>query len=347
MRRSLHIDIIKIVAIFGVVFNHTGNYGFTLYTISTDSPFYWLYLFLSIICKAAVPLFFMCSGALLVGKEETLKKLFVHRVARFLFVLLVVPLLVYLFLIRRDISSFDIGYYFRTLYSREIVGAHWFLYSYMSALLLLPFIRPIAKSMDGSKIIYLFSLNIMFAGIIPTVLDLCGLPPINTNFSLPFATAWNLFYMVIGYCADYKIDISRISKKHIVYGVILSLCAIAMTMIAINIKFGIAGKYTGPQIHNSLIAIPTVSFYISVKYILNRRPLSEKAASVIRYLSGLTFGVYLLEEIGRGYSYDFMRSLIPTIHTLPASMVWAICVVVGCGTVVAFLKKLPLFSKIL
>ena len=64
--RKLHIEALRIVAALFVLFNHTGEEGFFLFAAwPSTSPLCWAYLSLSILCKAAVPLFFMASGALL------------------------------------------------------------------------------------------------------------------------------------------------------------------------------------------------------------------------------------------------------------------------------------------
>lgn len=70
--RKSYIDLLKIMAIYMVLFNHTKDKGFILFTIAQGSKLYPFYLFNAIWIKIAVPLFFMTSGALLLGKEESI-----------------------------------------------------------------------------------------------------------------------------------------------------------------------------------------------------------------------------------------------------------------------------------
>ena len=70
-KRKTYIDFLRIVAIYMVLFNHSGKNGMMLFTISRQSPFYPFYLFNSIFIKIAVPLFLMISGTLLLGKNES------------------------------------------------------------------------------------------------------------------------------------------------------------------------------------------------------------------------------------------------------------------------------------
>lgn len=49
---------LRILAIFLVVFNHTGDRGFMLFAAQTQAVLYFPYMLCSVFCKIAVPLFF-------------------------------------------------------------------------------------------------------------------------------------------------------------------------------------------------------------------------------------------------------------------------------------------------
>lgn len=66
--RKIYIDIIKIVAILLVIFNHTGESGFLAYQKQGNIYIQIIEMCITSFCKIAVPLYFMCSGALLLGK---------------------------------------------------------------------------------------------------------------------------------------------------------------------------------------------------------------------------------------------------------------------------------------
>ena len=86
IERDTSIDLIKIVAIIGVLAVHTCAGGFT-YAIGSQN---WMgSLFWGSLTRASVPLFFMCSGALLLNpnKELSLKKLFSKNILRILIAL--------------------------------------------------------------------------------------------------------------------------------------------------------------------------------------------------------------------------------------------------------------------
>ena len=87
IERKYHIDIIKIFAIFMVIYNHTGDFGFLAYQQGGPVLVQMIQMIPSIVCKTAVPLFYMCTGALLLGKEERIKALWKNRVLKYAFVL--------------------------------------------------------------------------------------------------------------------------------------------------------------------------------------------------------------------------------------------------------------------
>ena len=86
---SIHLEIMRIVAIFFVIFNHTAKNGFWLFSLYPPDSFqYWTYLFLSVFCKFSVPLFFAISGALLLGNDqESIRTVWAKRILKILVVL--------------------------------------------------------------------------------------------------------------------------------------------------------------------------------------------------------------------------------------------------------------------
>ena len=81
-KKRFDIELMRIIAAFFVLYNHTGANGFSKFLDYDPHTFhYWLYLFLSISCKVSVPLFLVIAGALMLGREpEPIKDLWRHRI---------------------------------------------------------------------------------------------------------------------------------------------------------------------------------------------------------------------------------------------------------------------------
>ena len=55
--RRVYIDFLKVIAIYLVLFNHTGVSGFVLFTVRQGTKMYFPLMFNAILIKIAVPLF--------------------------------------------------------------------------------------------------------------------------------------------------------------------------------------------------------------------------------------------------------------------------------------------------
>ena len=95
--KRIYFEVMRIVACFFVIFNHTSVNGYFLFsTREPGSAHFWIELFVSVFCKFAVPLFLAISGALLLAKEdEPLSVIYKKRFPRILLVLLLSSLLYY------------------------------------------------------------------------------------------------------------------------------------------------------------------------------------------------------------------------------------------------------------
>ena len=57
--KNIYLEAMRVIAIFFVIFNHTGSNGYTLFSQEPiGSGKFWIYLFISVFCKFSVPLFF-------------------------------------------------------------------------------------------------------------------------------------------------------------------------------------------------------------------------------------------------------------------------------------------------
>ena len=129
---------------------------------------YYLLIACSIIISIAVPVFFMISGALLIPKVESLKTLYKKRILKYTVILLVFSFVSWRYYSDWDMHAFDWLYFFRQLWSANWATSYWFLYSYISYLVLLPLIRMFAKALtdDGFKYLIVIYLSVQTLHVI-------------------------------------------------------------------------------------------------------------------------------------------------------------------------------------
>ncbi len=235
-KRKIHIDVLKILAILLVIFIHTGNEGFLAYQRQENLLIQILQLFFASFSKIAVPLYFMCSGALLLGKEETIQKLWKKRVLKYIIITIVFTIIYYIFLSIHDNSLIDLGWILKTMYSSSTFsfsGSYWFLYSYIAFLIMLPILRIIAKYMTREVMIYLLVLYGIFNGILPILEFYLELEKLA--ISIPFVTNQVLFYPLVGYYLERNPISFENNKKLFVVCTGLSILSI-VSSITISLK---------------------------------------------------------------------------------------------------------------
>ena len=171
-KKKLYFEFIRAVSMLMVIFNHTGTKGFFLFTQKMDSPLYPFYLFISIACKVGVPPYWMISGALLLPKDESIKKVYLHRVLRMVIVLIIFSLPYFVLDVienNKDIGLELVGEFFLKLYTKKHATAFWFIYAYISMLMMLPVLRMLVRAMPRKYFQYLFLLVLLLLGVLPIV----------------------------------------------------------------------------------------------------------------------------------------------------------------------------------
>lgn len=296
-KRLIHLDILRILAIFFVIFNHTGSRGYMLFADQAESILYFPYMMFSVLCKIAVPIFFMISGALLLPKQESLKQIFLKRVLRIFIVLVLISIPYYLWLHRFE--GLGIKNFFTVIYSDCATTSLWYLYAYIGLLLLLPFLRSMVRNMKQSDFVYLIVGHLILFGILPC-LEYClwgGSVTLNKSFSAVIFVTQNVFYALVGYYLEYVFDKKNYNKKTVIWCIVLSIVSIAITcmMTYYQTVNGVDSQEQYEAFFNSFICIPTMAVYFLVKF-SSFKIKGEKVQRVLSIFGASVFGVYLIEK---------------------------------------------------
>lgn len=349
---KLHIELLRIIATFLVIFNHTGTWGFFLFSVRQESSFYWMYLFCSILCKIAVPLFFMISGALLLPKAESIGTLYRKRVLRFLLVLLLFSSIQYIFRAWAYHIPISFGHFIRSIYSTNLATAYWFLYAYIGFLIMLPFLRKMAAAMSPNDYIYLAVCQLIIVGIIPILQYLIwqGNCKLNGSFSVAIITSSTIFFPLMGYFLEHRLSDDFFNHKSIWVCLTLSALAIGVCCIMTDYRNHLSSDWnekTAQVFHNCLIALPAMSVYGISKHIQNRHKASKRLCAGLIYIGRLMFCVLLLENIFRFAFQGLYSALAFSIGSFPASLVYTTIVFISCCFVAYVLKHVPYLQSLL
>ena len=279
-QHKVYLDVLRVIAILLVIFNHTPAFRFPFQTIG-ESMGVKLMLIVSAFDKVAVPLFFMISGALLLPKQESLKILISKRVGRFLIVLLlfhVVQASYYYWMcgeVEIGFRSFLGDCYWGNSSKGYVLGwteayAVWFLYAYIALLLMLPFLRAMVKGMEMMTFYYLFALQIMLCVVVPAMFVLVtGFTPEGFRVLTYLPLCGNvLVYVIAGYYLEHKVSVEKMKKWHILCLILASGVFILLSgMMPEWARSRMGAEYVNQYIPglSSYMLVPCITFYIVVK----------------------------------------------------------------------------------
>lgn len=339
--RKSYIDLLKIMAIYMVLFNHTKDKGFILFTIAQGSKLYPFYLFNAIWIKIAVPLFFMTSGALLLGKEESIGQILKKRVLKYFVVLLAGSVVAYFYFCFRlePPEKLSFSSFFKTLYTGNHTVAYWYLYSYLAYLLMLPFLRRLAKSMTNQEYLWMFAMfGLMQVLPIIDFLIWKGSAGHSGNFSF-FITTSYVFYPFMGYFIDQRFKKEELHKTTCFCLFFFSILAVVLCCALTHYRCMLIGEWTEASCQtffNTLIFLPSIAVYYGTRMWFEYHSIPVWLVRILSAAGGTTFGIYLFEQIWRNETKPVFQFFQPYIHTLPACWMWILAACVLGGVLLFF-----------
>ena len=344
-KKRLDFEMLRLMAIVGVVFNHTQLRGFELYQLSGGGINHDLSLLLGILCKTAVPLFLLVSGGLLLHREEPVIVVLKKRAGRTLSALMLFSLVLYSFWTAwGSVDSPGVGDFLSRMWGSGISTPYWYLYAYLGLMLMLPFLRPMVQHMPDRAFQYLLALHIIMFGLLYSLGAILGWGPVNDDLWLPVIEP-TLFYYLMGYYLAHRFDWTRIHRRELLLMVLASIVSVAVIFALARLRIRQAGD-PGDYL-KTLLAVPVFTLYAIVNRLFAAYHPPKWLEGLLVELGGCTFGTYLLEGILRHYLSPVYEALEPRIHVLPACMIWVLAVVLAGLAVTWGLKKVPLLRKIL
>ncbi|MBE5796915.1 MAG: acyltransferase [Clostridiales bacterium] len=337
--KKTYLDVIKLLAIGMVVFNHSGNNGYKMYLDVLEGPAHQLMLCWSAFIKIAVPLFFMASGALMLKKEEPYGRILGKRVLRFALILIAVSLFFYWEAYGRK-GTMSVPDFLLHLYRNDLTGHLWYLYSYLCYLLMLPFLRKLARAMKGTD--YLLLVIVYQAAQLLPAADyaLFRGTAAHTSYISFFVAADYVVYPLLGHYIDSLTE--KEEREETVYILLfLSILAVFLTSVLMDWRCGVDGGWTNANREaymGRLSVFPAITVFYCVRKLFARLPVKNGLANVLFILGSCTFGVYLFDPKWRQLTQSVRTLLTPSIGLYFATHVQTICACL-LGLAATFLFK--------
>ena len=341
-QRTIYIEVLRCIACFFVIVNHTVSTEITYHTFGASWLFLIAYFFL---CKTAVPIFIMITGVLLLSKNETYSKTF-KRIVRIVIVLFAVAVLYHLsYFGLKDGIIPSIKTMVLNVFQDGISNEFWYLYLYIGILIMIPLLRKMRSNLQESDYHYLLFISLLVNGLYPILSEY--FPALNTVAKVDFT----IFESYIAYLffGDYVERYNRFSeKKHSIYAALVLLASLIVCTIIT------ASTYLNDEEHllwldNITLAttfIPSCCIFIIIRNIIRYNPES-KLGGVFTEIGQCTFGMYLISDIvifRFKLIYRWMRDIISGI---PAVLFYQLFVFIICYLIIKILRRIPFAKRII
>lgn len=291
--RDVAIDVLKIMAIFGVVLAHSCD--LLLDSANRDMGMWWYgNVFFSLIVYC-VSLFVMCSGAMLLSSQKVEPPLsfYAKRLPRILVPLMIWSVVYYFYKIGDNpLTVADIPRFVKDFLSAKVLPQLWFLYMLIGLYLSAPFLQMIMRQAKRSHLWVFVFLCLIVAPPHPLVQYAFGVT-ISLNYSI-FSTFIGLF--VLGYLLQ--------TTKPVALPGRLGLLALYLLMVAVTLL----GDWdirihdaNGRPLFLEFDATNVTLMAVAVFLLVRSLPLGRLApwARAITVVSNASYGIYLVHILVR------------------------------------------------
>jgi len=338
-KRNLIIDLIKTIAIFGVLVIHVGSGVLTQTEVST---FEWFSgLFWGSLVRASVPLFLMASGAVMLapGKPLSLKKLYFHNISRIVVAMLVwgFGYKIYHLVVAGQLNPSMIWYSVKRLLLFDQEFHFYYIHMILLVYVFLPVTRIFAEKADKKLLEHALCLWLALAVVYPT---LRAFSPFSLLSGLTGQWAINLTFASIGYgllgyyLRQYPLSLP---KGALCFGIGFVL-TFGLTL-GFSLSAGVLNELflQGTSFGVCLLAVGIFSLapFVKLSNFCGRAVTYLSKASFCIYLSHM-FILYLLTSLG------ITASVLPAICSVPLI---SILVLFVCLVIYAVLSKIPVVNK--
>lgn len=343
--RILYLDILNIIACIAVVCMHVN--GTAVNTFSRTGN--WIFsLCVDCICYFAVPVFFMITGATLIDyrKRYDTKTFAKKRISRTIipFLFWSIVAILWCILALKVMQWSDVSSPIKlinVIFNVKAFNIYYFFIDIFAVYLCIPFLSMIPEDKRLGKtgaFTYLLVYGLFSVSILPTICGIVGVEW-NNNLRSPLLGGY-LIYVLLGYYVS-KTDFKK-ENRRVIYllGIAGLLIHIGMTALwsfrdgAMNFTF--RGYTNFPTVFYSLAIFVAIKYYSKVG--------GEKIQKSIVYLSGASFGVYLIHKYP-------IYILCYMLHVDDFSVIWrivgTIMVYVISVVIVKCLQKIPIISKLI
>lgn len=294
IKRNLGIDLLRALAMFGIVSLHLLGQGGIVHNLPPSSPNYYIFWVIEILCMCSVNIFGIITGYMYIKKEKYNSKRIIDLLITVIIYCLIITIIFYAFNIC-NIRMYGITEFIKGVFPPFVQG-YWYITCYTLLFFLIPFINKLLTNITKKEHMTIISILFIAFCIISTFITKDALR-IQYGYS-PF---WLMFCYIIG--AYIKLYDIKKSKKYLIIANIIIILITVLLGNYIGVFKAISTKlmaYSSPLI--LLNSIYIFKFFDNLKI--------SKFQKTIKYLSNTSFGVYILHGHILIY-YHILQNIFP------------------------------------
>lgn len=337
-RRYTNLDLLRILACFMVVFVHSFPTG---YQGATPTSLTWTVLNIyEGLIRSAIPIFFMISGVLFLGREEfSAKKLFTRNILKLV-------LLYFLWCVLYAIDTLGVKTVFTDFdfvaFVKAVVNFKyhlWYLPAMLSVYFLIPVLRLVRNNDKVLKyIVIMFLIFAIGRGTIGAIPQLHSVCKVADRFTFAFA-GWS-GYFVLGYY------LYRKQKKFSVKTPVLVIMLIGVLILTMVLRQSVSilnGKTVGAIYDNNFFVSNALSagLFLLLFLRLPSEKIPPKTSRFISKISKYTLLVYLLHPFVIEHLAPCLSD-VSLVFSAPISTLAAIAVSLAVAFV---LDRIPFINE--
>ncbi|MBA9086024.1 ABC-type polysaccharide/polyol phosphate export permease/surface polysaccharide O-acyltransferase-like enzyme [Fontibacillus solani] len=145
--RLLYPDVLRIMAIIGVVLIHVTAPVIGILDVIGEVRYWWAANIMNSAFRWSVPVFFMISGMFLLdpNRNESAKQFYFKRLARVLPAFVIWSFIYYLWGIRHELNRFETGSFIKGMAEGSLHYHLWFVYTIIALYIIVPLLRLFVK----------------------------------------------------------------------------------------------------------------------------------------------------------------------------------------------------------
>ncbi len=323
-----------------VIFNHTNERGFSR-AFADPNTLGWIWdVFVSTACKAGVPIFFMISGANLIGKDDSIRKCF-FRVRKIFIVLFFWSIIYY------GADAQSVNWELISDWIKRIVSMPywhlWYLYAYIAFLCTLPLLRKIGKNINKQEFHLIMAIGLLLTFVMP-IMETFTIP-VYGELKPHWLVAANVLYPLVGFYVDKKINIEDISKQHLLCLWIINACMFIISGLCEHYFLKFNPGNTNELFLCSTDLITAINAFVTVKYLCFKKCWQIKKGAL--FVGRLVFGIYLI-HILLLWKIPFLLDEFLKIEKYSSLGIFASVLIVFliAAVMISLLKHVPVIKRI-